>query len=205
MNPATDELTMAEVLQALNAATKGKAIMVTDVGQHQMVTCRYAQMSDSRSNITSGGLGTMGFGLPAAIGAKIGAPQRDVVAIIGDGGFQMTLQELGTIQQSGVKVNIIILNNQYLGMVRQWQQLFHEKRYSFVNMMSPNFITLAQAYDIKGQRVTNRNQLTQAIATMFADPGSHLLEIMVGKENNVFPMVPQGKGVSEIVLRREDI
>jgi acetolactate synthase-1/2/3 large subunit len=189
----------------LNAATKGKAIMVTDVGQHQMVTCRYAQMSDSRSNITSGGLGTMGFGLPAAIGAKIGAPQRDVVAIIGDGGFQMTLQELGTIQQSGVKVNIIILNNQYLGMVRQWQQLFHEKRYSFVNMMSPNFITLAQAYDIKGQRVTNRNQLTQAIATMFADPGSHLLEIMVGKENNVFPMVPQGKGVSEIVLRREDI
>jgi acetolactate synthase I/II/III large subunit len=205
MNPATDELTMAEVLQALNAATKGKAIMVTDVGQHQMVTCRYAQMSESRSNITSGGLGTMGFGLPAAIGAKIGAPHREVVAIIGDGGFQMTLQELGTIQQSGVKVNIIILNNQYLGMVRQWQQLFHDKRYSFVNMMSPNFITLAQAYDINGQRVTDRSQLTQAIETMLADPDSHLLEIMVGKENNVFPMVPQGKGVSEIVLRREDI
>lgn len=205
MNPDTPVMTMAEVIQALNEQTKGEAILVTDVGQHQMVACRYGHLKHSKSNITSGGLGTMGFGLPAAIGAKYGAPQRTVVAIIGDGGFQMTLQELGTIQQSGVNVKIIILNNQYLGMVRQWQQLFHEKRYSFVDMSSPDFVALAAAYGISGKRIDERATLQSSIETMLTHPGSYLLEVMVGKENNVFPMVPQGRGVSEIVLRKEDI
>ncbi len=137
LNPEVGEMTMGEVIHQLNELTKGDAVIVTDVGQHQMVACRYAKFNNTRSNITSGGLGTMGFGLPAAIGAKYGTPDRTVVAMIGDGGFQMTLQELGTIMQSGVDVKIMILNNRFLGMVRQWQQLFHEKRYSFVDIHQP--------------------------------------------------------------------
>ncbi|MFZ9302842.1 MAG: biosynthetic-type acetolactate synthase large subunit, partial [Sediminibacterium sp.] len=190
--PKTEEMTMGEVIRIINEVSKGEAIMVTDVGQHQMVTCRYAQFNQSRSNVTSGGLGTMGFGLPAAIGAKFGALDRTVVAVIGDGGFQMTLQELGTIMQTGVDVKILILNNQFLGMVRQWQQLFHDKRYSFVDIQSPDYIMLAKSYGIDGAKVEHREQLAAAVKTMLESKGSYLLEVMVGKENNVFPMVPQG-------------
>ena len=200
LHPATEILSMGEVVNLLNEATKGEAIIVTDVGQHQMVACRYAKYNETKSNITSGGLGTMGFALPAAIGAKFGAPQRTVVAIIGDGGFQMTLQEMGTIMQTGIDVKIIILNNQFLGMVRQWQELFQQKRYSFTDIMSPDFVALAAAYKISGDKITDRDKLKMAIETMLNHKGSYLLEVMVGKENNVFPMVPQGCSVSEIRL-----
>ncbi|MHA4896727.1 biosynthetic-type acetolactate synthase large subunit [Pedobacter sp. PWIIR3] len=201
LHPVTEELTMGEVINQLNVLTKGEAVIVTDVGQHQMVACRYAQFNKTRSNITSGGLGTMGFGLPAAIGAKFGTPERTVVAVIGDGGFQMTLQELGTIMQSGVDVKIMILNNQFLGMVRQWQQLFNEKRYSFVDIKSPDFVKLADSYYIKGKRVTERDDLVGSLEEMLNHKGSYLLEVMVTKEHNVFPMVPQGCSVSEIRLK----
>lgn len=200
LNPTCDTLTMGEVVNLLNELTGGDAIIVTDVGQHQMVACRYARFNQTRSNITSGGLGTMGFGLPAAIGAKFGAPERTVVGIVGDGGIQMTIQELGVIQQYGVGVKIVILNNQFLGMVRQWQELFHERRYSFTDMVSPDFVKVADAYGIAGQRVSERTFLKNAIKTMLDTPGGYLLEVMVGKENNVFPMVPQGCGVAEIRL-----
>lgn len=201
LNPTDAILTMGEVIRNLNELTGGNAIIVTDVGQHQMVACRYAKFNQSKSNITSGGLGTMGFGLPAAIGAKFGAPDRQVITIIGDGGFQMTLQELGTIMQNEVDVKILILNNQFLGMVRQWQQLFMDKRYSFVDIASPDYVTLAKAYGIEGQRVDKRETLHDALSTMLHHKGSYLLEVMVGKENNVFPMVPQGCSVSEIRLK----
>ncbi len=201
LHPKTEMLTMGEVIDTLNQITDGNAIIVTDVGQHQMVACRYAKFNQSRSNVTSGGLGTMGFALPAAIGAKFGAPDREVVAVIGDGGFQMTLQELGTIMQSGVNVKIIILNNNFLGMVRQWQELFHDRRYSSVDIQSPDFVALAAAYRIAGQSVSDRSNLRTALETMIHHNGSYLLEVMVGKENNVFPMVPQGCGVAEIRLK----
>ena len=200
LNPMSDLLTMGEVINLLNELTGGNAIIVTDVGQHQMVTCRYAKFNQSKSNITSGGLGTMGFALPAAIGAKVGAPERTVVAIIGDGGFQMTLQELGTIMQCNIDVKIIILNNEFLGMVRQWQELFHERRYSFTDIQSPDFVALAKAYNIDGQRVSEREKLKGALTEMMQHEASYLLEVMVGKEHNVFPMVPQGCSVSEIRL-----
>jgi acetolactate synthase I/II/III large subunit len=201
LNPTSEELTMGEVLKILNELTGGDAIIVTDVGQHQMVACRYAQFNGSRSNVTSGGLGTMGFGLPAAIGAKYGAPDRTVVSISGDGGFQMTLQELGTIMQFGAAVKIIILNNRFLGMVRQWQELFNDKRYSFVDITSPDFVALAKAYHIEAQGVSDRKDLRPALKTMLDHNGAYLLEIFTGKENNVFPMVPQGCSVSEIRLK----
>lgn len=205
LNPSTETLTMGEVIKILNELTGGDAVIVTDVGQHQMVACRYARFNQSKSNITSGGLGTMGFALPAAIGAKYGAPERTVVAIIGDGGFQMTLQELGTIMQFRPHVKILILNNQFLGMVRQWQQLFHEKRYSFVDITSPDFVQVAKGFGIEGKRVSKREDLRNSVKQMLDFDGSYLLEIMVGKENNVFPMVPQGRGVAEIVLSKEEI
>ena len=205
MHPEDDVLTMAEVINTLNELTNGDAIIVTDVGQHQMVACRYAKFNQTKSNITSGGLGTMGFALPAAIGAAYGDPNRTVVAVIGDGGFQMTLQELGTIMQFGAKVKILILNNEFLGMVRQWQQLFHEKRYSFVNITSPDFVAVAKGYYIEGQRIRERDVLRSALKTMLDHDGAYLLEVMVGKENNVFPMVPQGRGVSEIILGKEEL
>ncbi len=205
LNPKGDTLTMGEVIDVLNDLTGGNAILVTDVGQHQMVTCRYAKFKKTRSNITSGGLGTMGYSLPAAIGAAYGDPSRTTVAIIGDGGFQMTLQELGTIMQFKPNVKILILNNQFLGMVRQWQQLFHEKRYSFVDITSPDFVQVAKGFGIPGNSINSREALRPALKQMLDNPGSFLLEVMVGKENNVFPMVPQGRGVSEIVLSREEI
>jgi acetolactate synthase-1/2/3 large subunit len=201
LNPTSEEMTMGEVIKQLNELTNGDAVIVTDVGQHQMVACRYAKLNKTHSNITSGGLGTMGFALPAAIGAKFGAPERDVIAIIGDGGFQMTLQELGTIMQSGVDIKIIILNNRFLGMVRQWQELFNERRYSFVDIQSPDFVALAAAYKIDGQCISDRANLVDALTTMMNHNGSYLLEVMVTKENNVFPMVPQGCSVSEIRLK----
>lgn len=205
LNPTGDILTMGEVIKQLNDLTGGEAIIVTDVGQHQMVACRYARFTKSKSNITSGGLGTMGYALPAAIGAAYGDPTRSTIAIIGDGGFQMTLQELGTIMQFKPAVKIIILNNNFLGMVRQWQQLFHEKRYSFVDIQSPDFVQVAKGFGIPGQKVINRETLVPALKEALATPGSYLLEIMVGKENNVFPMVPQGRGVAEIVLSKDEV
>ncbi|SHJ38602.1 biosynthetic-type acetolactate synthase large subunit [Flavobacterium haoranii] len=203
--PETEELTMGEVLFELNELTHGEAVFVSDVGQHQMVVCRYAKQNQTRSNITSGGLGTMGFALPAAIGAKFGAPERTVVAIMGDGSAQMNIQELGTIMQFQPNVKIIILNNQFLGMVRQWQELFHERRYSFTDITSPDFVQVAKGYHIKGQKVAERSELKKALTEMLASNESYLLEIMVAKEDNVFPMVPQGKGVSEIVLSKDQI
>jgi acetolactate synthase-1/2/3 large subunit len=201
LNPTSGEMTMGEVIKQLNDITKGEAVIVTDVGQHQMVACRYAKLNKTRSNVTSGGLGTMGFALPAAIGAKFGAQERTVVAIIGDGGFQMTLQELGTIMQSGVEVKIIILNNRFLGMVRQWQELFNDRRYSFVDIQSPDFVMVAKGYGINGKTISEREHLASALNEMLDHKGSYLLEIMVTKENNVFPMVPQGCSVSEIRLK----
>ena len=201
LNPTSDKLTMGEVIKTINNITNGNAIIVTDVGQHQMIACRYAHFNQSRSNITSGGLGTMGFALPAAIGAKFGSPDRTVIAIIGDGGIQMTIQELGTIMQSKIDVKIVILNNEFLGMVRQWQELFHEKRYSFVDITSPDYVQVAKGYYIDGNKVSRREDLISSITTMLEHDGSYLLEVMVGKENNVFPMVPQGCSVSEIRLK----
>ena len=201
LNPTSGEMTMGEVIKQLNELTNGNAVIVTDVGQHQMVACRYAKLNKTRSNVTSGGLGTMGFALPAAIGAKFGAQDRDVIAIIGDGGFQMTLQELGTIMQTGINVKIIILNNRFLGMVRQWQELFNERRYSFVDIQSPDFVMVAKGYGIEGKCINEREELVDALKTMMNHNGSYLLEVMVTKENNVFPMVPQGCSVSEIRLK----
>lgn len=200
LHPTEGQMTMGEVINVLNELTGGDAVIVTDVGQHQMVACRYAQFTQSKSNITSGGLGTMGFALPAAIGAKFGALDRTVVAVIGDGGFQMTIQELGTIMQTGINVKILILNNQFLGMVRQWQQLFHDKRYSFVDIQSPDYVQVAKGYSIAGQRIDDRANLREALTAMLQHEGSYLLEVMVGKENNVFPMVTQGSSVSDIRL-----
>jgi acetolactate synthase-1/2/3 large subunit len=201
LNPGVGEMTMGEVINQLNALTGGEAVIVTDVGQHQMVACRYAQLNKTRSNVTSGGLGTMGFALPAAIGAKFGAQDRTVVAVIGDGGFQMTLQELGTIMQTGIDVKIMILNNHFLGMVRQWQELFNERRYSFVDIQSPDFVQVAKGYGIAGKSISDRANLQGALKEMLDHKGSFLLEVMVTKENNVFPMVPQGCSVSEIRLK----
>jgi len=201
LNPTTEEMTMGEVIKHLNELTNGDAVIVTDVGQHQMVACRYAKFNNTRSNVTSGGLGTMGFALPAAIGAKFGAQDRDVVAIIGDGGFQMTLQELGTIMQSGINVKIVILNNRFLGMVRQWQELFNQRRYSFVDIQSPDFVTVAKGYGIAGKSISDRGALEDSLKEMLAHDGSFLLEVFVTKENNVFPMVPQGCSVAEIRLK----
>jgi acetolactate synthase-1/2/3 large subunit len=201
LHPSSDIMTMGEVIDQLNQITKGAAVIVTDVGQHQMVACRYAKFTKSKSNVTSGGLGTMGFALPAAMGAKYGAKDRQVVAIIGDGGVQMTIQELGTIMQYNIDVKILILNNRFLGMVRQWQQLFHEKRYSFVDIESPDYVTVAKGYRIEGNSIEKREDLKGALETMLNHKGAYLLEVMVGKENNVFPMVPQGCGVGEIRLK----
>ncbi|WP_115002279.1 biosynthetic-type acetolactate synthase large subunit [Empedobacter falsenii] len=200
-HPTTDVMSMAEVINTLNELTNGEAVIVTDVGQHQMAACRYAKFKDSKLLVTSGGLGTMGFGLPAAIGAWYGAPEKDIVLVCGDGGFQMTLQEMGTIMQFGAKVKMLILNNSFLGMVRQWQELFNDKRYSFVDITSPDFVALVKAYQIEGQKIEARNDLKNALKEMLEHDGSYLLEIMVGKENNVFPMVEQGTSVSEIRLK----
>ncbi len=200
LNPEKPGLTMGEVIRRVNEKTDGNAVVVTDVGQHQMVACRYAKFNKTKSNITSGGLGTMGFCLPAALGAKLGAPDREVVAVIGDGGFQMTIQELGTIFQSQAAVKIIILNNEFLGMVRQWQQLFFDKRYSSTELVNPDFVAIAKGFGIEASSVESRTDLDQSIQQMFAHDGPYLLEVMVEKEDNVFPMVPTGASVDQIRL-----
>ncbi|MCK8142701.1 biosynthetic-type acetolactate synthase large subunit [Flavobacterium sp. I-SCBP12n] len=201
LKPTNDKgISMGETIEMINKHSKGDAIMVSDVGQHQMFACRYAKFNSTKSNVTSGGLGTMGFALPAAIGAKMGMPNREVVAIIGDGGFQMTIQELGTIFQTKVPVKIVVLNNEFLGMVRQWQQLFFDKRYASTEMINPNFIAIAEGYYIKAKKVTKREDLDAAVAEMMASKESYFLEVMVEKENNVFPMIPTGASVSDIRL-----
>jgi acetolactate synthase-1/2/3 large subunit len=200
LNPTKDGLTMGEVLKEINRASNSDAIVVSDVGQHQMIACRYATFNHSKSNITSGGLGTMGFALPAAIGAKMGAPNREVVAIIGDGGFQMTIQELGTIFQTQAAVKVVVLNNDFLGMVRQWQQLFFEKRYASTEMVNPDFVKIAEGYFIDAKRVTARHDLRGAVDDMMASKKPYFLEVCVEKEDNVFPMIPSGASVSEIRL-----
>tara|TARA_R110000796_G_scaffold159169_3_gene275786 strand:+ start:39831 stop:41558 length:1728 start_codon:yes stop_codon:yes gene_type:complete len=200
LRPTSGPISMGEVIHQVNLQTEGNAVLVTDVGQHQMVASRYTQFKQSKSNITSGGLGTMGFCLPAALGAKLGAPEREVIAVIGDGGFQMTIQELGAIFQTKAAVKIIILNNSFLGMVRQWQQLFFDKRYSSTEMENPDFVAIAHGYGIKGKSIPEREDLKTAVMEMLSHNGSYLLEVHVGKEDNVFPMVPTGASVSDIRL-----
>ena len=200
LNPKKDGITMGESIIAINEFTNGDAIIVTDVGQHQMVACRYANFIKSKSNITSGGLGTMGFALPAAMGAKMGALNREVVAVIGDGGYQMTIQELGTIFQQQIPVKIVVLNNDFLGMVRQWQQLFFDKRYASTEMVNPNFVAIAEGYYIKARKVTKREDLAEAVAEMMQSKEAYFLEVCVEKEDNVFPMIPSGASVSDIRL-----
>lgn len=200
LNPEKEGLTMAEVINQINVASDQKAVIVSDVGQHQMFACRYAKFKQSKSNITSGGLGTMGFGLPAAMGAKMGAPDRPVVAISGDGGFQMTIQELGTIFQTQIPVKIVVLNNEFLGMVRQWQQLFFDKRYASTEMINPDFVKIAEGYHIKSKKISKREELAASVEEMMQHEGAYFLEVRVEKEDNVFPMIPTGASVSECRL-----
>jgi len=198
--PTKEGITMGEVLKEINIQSKGDAAIVSDVGQHQMIACRYAEFNQTKSNITSGGLGTMGFGLPAAIGAKMAAPDREVVSISGDGGYQMTIQELGTIFQQKIALKVVVLNNDFLGMVRQWQQLFFDKRYASTEMTNPNFVAIAEGYYIKAKKVTKREELADAVAEMIASKEAYFLEVCVEKEDNVFPMIPTGASVSDIRL-----
>ncbi|WP_047788976.1 biosynthetic-type acetolactate synthase large subunit [Tenacibaculum mesophilum] len=199
--PTKEGLTMGEVIKQINEASEGKAIVVTDVGQHQMIASRYAEFNQTKSNITSGGLGTMGFALPAAIGAKMGTPEREVVAVIGDGGYQMTIQELGTILQTKAAVKIVVLNNEFLGMVRQWQQLFFDKRYASTIMTNPDFVAIAKGYHLAANRVTKREELASAVVEMMASKEAYFLEVCVEKEDNVFPMIPTGASVSDVRLK----
>lgn len=196
-----NELLMNQVLQQLSKLTNGEAVVVTDVGQHQMKTALHCEFKNTRSHITSGGLGTMGFALPAAIGAKVAQPNKPVVAVIGDGGFQMTLQELGTLAQENLNLKVVVLNNGYLGMVRQWQELFYEKRYSFTEIQSPNLCDLGKAYGVQAKTVANQQELNVALREMLKSEDAFLLEVKVEREDNVFPMVPSGASVSEIRLK----
>lgn len=201
---SAEGMNMAEVVHMLGNKTKGEAILVTDVGQHQMMGARYFQFNQTRSMVTSGGLGTMGFGIPAGLGAQTGCPDRTVITIVGDGGFQMTMQEMGTIYQTGAPVKIVLLNNNYLGMVRQWQELFFDKRYSQTKLINPDFIKLAEGFHITAAKVSKREELEKAVDLMLAYDGPYLLEVVVEKEGNVFPMVPTGASVSEIMLETKN-
>ena len=205
VSPQSGALKMGEVVNRVSHFTKNNAVVVTDVGQNQMMGVKYSGYSQPRSVITSGGLGTMGFGLPAAIGAKFGAPDRTVGLFVGDGGLQMTLQELGTIKAYGTNVKIVLLTNTVLGMVRQWQELFFNKRFSETDLANPDFIALAAAYGIKGRRVEKREDLDSAIEEMLQHEGSYLLEAVVEKEEMVFPMTPTGKSVNYVMLNRDEI
>lgn len=205
LHPNREELTMGETVATVAALSKGEAVIVTDVGQHQMMAARYSIYKHSRSLITSGGLGTMGYGLPAAIGAKVALNEcpstadRDVVVFLGDGGFQMTMQELGTMIHWGIPVKVVVLNNSFLGMVRQWQQLFMEKRYNATELVNPDFVKIAEAYDIPARRVTRRFELQEAVQTMLDHKGPYFLEVIVGREDNVFPMVPGGASLDDLL------
>lgn len=201
IHPTKEKLTMGEVIEEINLASNNNAVIVTDVGQHQMFACRYAKFNQTKSNITSGGLGTMGFALPAAIGAKMGAMDREVVAIIGDGGYQMTIQELGVIFQHNIPVKIVVLNNDHLGMVRQWQELFFENRYASTVMTNPDFVKIAEGYHIEAKRVSERKDLKSTIQEMMASKKPYFLEVKVEKEDNVFPMIPSGASVSDVRLK----
>ncbi|MDD4489731.1 MAG: biosynthetic-type acetolactate synthase large subunit [Paludibacter sp.] len=198
--PESGEMTMGEVIRKISEATQHKAVIVTDVGQNQMMAARYSKYSQTRSLVTSGGLGTMGFGIPAAMGAKIGAPERTVCMFSGDGGFQMTIQELGTIMQEQIGVKMIILNNHFLGMVRQWQEMFFDERYSFTEMQNPDFVAIAKAYRIEGTEVLKRENLDAAIADMLKDDKPYLLVVNVEKKGMVYPMMPAGACVTNILL-----
>ncbi len=202
VRPEEGIITMAEVLQKLAVLARGEAVIVTDVGQNQMFSARYSRFKNTRSFITSGGLGTMGFGLPAAIGAKLGAQDKTVVAVLGDGGLQMTIQELGTIMQNHIGVKVLVLNNSFLGMVRQWQDLFYNKRYSFTELENPDFVTVAKAYGIPGQSVGTSAELEKALQRMLDTDGAYLLEVKIAPEDNVFPMVPPGAGLSKLICEK---
>ena len=200
IHPSDGALRMGEVIRRVSELTHDRAIMVTDVGQNQMMAARYFRFSEPRSVVTSGGMGTMGYGLPAAIGATFGAPERDVCLFIGDGGLQMTIQELGTIMEQGSPVKIILLNNNYLGNVRQWQQLFFQRRYSFTPMLNPDYEQIAQAYGIAHRTVVERAELDDAIAEMMHEKGAFLLQCAVMEEDNVMPMCPPGHDVDDMIL-----
>lgn len=200
LKPTKPGLTMGEVIHKINEQTNGDAIMVTDVGQHQMVASRYFKHTIKRSFVTSGGLGTMGFGVPAAFGAKLGAPDKQVILVVGDGGIQMTIQEMGTITQTKAAVKIVLLNNNFLGMVRQWQQLFFDGRYSMTELVNPNFQLLAEAFGWNHRKVTERSDLNEAVSEMLKSDIAYLLEVMIEKEDNVFPMVPTGASVADVIL-----
>ncbi len=201
INPSTEGMLMSEVIHVVNQYKKDHAVLAVDVGQHQMAASRYFKFDSHKSNVQSGGLGTMGFGLPSAIGAKLGAPNRQVISISGDGGFQMNIQELGTIMQENLDVKILVLNNNFLGMVRQWQELFFDRRYSFTDMKSPDLTKLAEAYNIKGKSINRREELEESIKEFLNSEGAYLLEVIVEKEDNVFPMMPTGAAVDEIRLK----
>ncbi len=198
--PQDGPLRMGEVVRRISTLTHGQATIVSDVGQHQMAAARYYAFGDGARHITSGGLGTMGFGLPAALGAQLATAQQCVIAIVGDGGLQMTLQELATVVQEQVPLKIVVLNNQYLGMVRQWQELFFDGRYSSVEMPSPDFVTLCRGFGLKAERVDDRAALDTALARMLQSPSPYLLDVRVLRESNVFPMIPTGAGVAEMRL-----
>ena len=204
IHPSEGPLNPGEVIAAVAEACQGKAVILTDVGQNQMLAARYSRFTQSRSFISSGGLGTMGFGLPAAIGAKIGAPDRTVIAFLGDGGLQMTLQELGTIMQEGTGVKIVLLDNNWLGNVRMWQQLFFRQRYSCTRMLNPDFKAIAEAYGIPSVKVETREELGSAITRMLSDDAPFILHAKVREESMVFPMIPPGKSVDEIMLNEKD-
>lgn len=200
LHPTSGRIRMGEAVRKVSDAAPKDAIVVTDVGQHQMFAARYCRYTTPRTLITSGGLGTMGYGLPAAVGAKLGCPDRQVVLFVGDGGLQMNIQELATIMQSHVGVKIVLLNNNYLGMVRQWQELFYNRRYSFTDMLSPEYSLIARANEVGYELVEKREDLDGAIARMLESPEAFLLEVRVEKEDDVFPMVPAGAAVSDIML-----
>ena len=192
---------MAEVIDLLSRKTDGGAVIVSDVGQHQMIAARYYKFKEPRSHISSGGLGTMGYSLPAAIGAKVAAPEREVIVVVGDGGFQMNIQELAVLTQENLRVKIIVLNNEYLGMVRQWQELFFEKRYSFTDLVNPDFVKIAEAYSIPALRIEDESDLDAALDALLNAESSFLLEVMVEKQGKVFPMVAAGTDVGDIRLK----
>jgi len=197
-------ISMAQAVDCVARLSGGEAIIVTDVGQNQMFGARYSKFNGKRSFITSGGLGTMGYGLPASIGAKMGVPDKEVVLITGDGGFQMSIQELGTILQSQIKIKILLLNNSYLGMVRQWQQLFYDKRYSFTELINPDFMKIAQAYNIASRKIEHSSELEEGVTEMLSSEGSFLLEVVVKREENVFPMVPSGASLDESIYNTDN-